>query len=267
MKVTFLGSGTSQGVPVIGCTCEVCTSLDFRDKRLRSSIQVEVSGQSFVIDTGPDFRQQMLRERVKRIDALLFTHAHRDHTAGLDDVRAYNFMQRMDMPVYGQQQVLDQLKVEYAYAFVKDSYPGIPRLLLHVIDELPFSVNGVSITPLPVRHLKLPVFGFRFDNFSYITDANFISDETFEKLKGTEVLVLNALQREPHISHFNLKEALVMVEKIKPKTTYLTHISHKLGTHAAVSKELPNGVMLAYDGLQLELGHRQLPRPLGRGNF
>src|SRR5688500_59206 len=256
MKVTFLGSGTSQGVPVIGCTCEVCTSLDFRDKRLRSSIQVEISEQSFVIVTGPDFRQQMLRERVKRIDALLFTHAHRDHTAGLDDVRAYNFMQRMDMTVYGREQVLDQLKIEYAYAFVKDSYPGIPRLLLHVIDEIPFSVNGVSITPLPVMHLKLPVLGFRFDNFSYITDANFIPDETLEKLKGTEVLVLNALQREPHISHFNLKEALAMVERLKPKPTYLTHISRTLGTHAAVSKEYPDGVMLAYDGLQLELGHR-----------
>lgn len=252
MKVTFLGSGTSQGVPVIGCTCEVCTSLDFRDKRLRSSIQVEISNQSFVIDTGPDFRQQMLRERVKRIDAILFTHAHRDHTAGLDDVRAYNFMQRMDMPVYGQQQVLDQLRVEYAYAFAKDSYPGIPRLLLELIDEAPFSINGVDILPLPVMHLKLPVLGFRFGNFSYITDANFIPAETFEKLQGTEILILNALQREPHISHFNLREALLMVEKIKPKITYLTHISHKLGTHAAVSKELPAGVMLAYDGLQLE---------------
>jgi phosphoribosyl 1,2-cyclic phosphate phosphodiesterase len=254
MKVTFLGSGTSQGVPVIGCTCEVCTSLDFRDKRLRSSIQVEISGQSFVIDTGPDFRQQMLRERVKRIDALLFTHAHRDHTAGLDDVRAYNFMQRMDMPVYGREQVLEQLKVEYAYAFVKDSYPGIPRLLLNVIDEMPFSVNGVRVTPLPVMHLKLPVLGFRFENFSYITDANFIPDETFEKLRGTEILVLNALQREPHISHFNLNEALQVVQKIKPKTTYLTHVSHRLGTHASVSKALPDGVLLAYDGLQLELG-------------
>lgn len=252
MKITFLGSGTSQGVPVIGCTCEVCTSLDFRDKRLRSSIQVELSDQSFVIDTGPDFRQQMLRERVKRIDAILFTHAHRDHTAGLDDVRAYNFMQKMDMPVYGQEQVLDQLKIEYAYAFMKDSYPGIPRLLLHQINAEPFTINGTEIIPLPVMHLKMPVFGFRFKNFSYITDANFIPEGTMEKLKGTEILVLNALQREPHVSHFNLKEALYMVEKIKPKQTYLTHISHKLGLHADVSRELPVNVMLAYDGLQLD---------------
>ena len=253
MNITFLGTGTSQGVPVIGCTCEVCTSLDFRDKRLRSSIQVEVSNQSFVIDTGPDFRQQMLRERVKRIDAILFTHAHRDHTAGLDDVRAYNFMQKMDMPVYGRQQVLDQLKIEYAYAFVKDSYPGIPRLLLNLIDQNPFIVNGVQVIPLPVMHLKLPVLGFRFQNFSYITDANHIPDDTIEKLKGTEVLVLNALQREPHISHFNLKEALQMIERIAPKTAFLTHISHRLGTHADVSKELPANVMLAYDGMQLTL--------------
>lgn len=253
MKVTFLGTGTSQGVPVIGCTCEVCTSLDFRDKRLRSSIQVEISSRSFVIDTGPDFRQQMLRERVRRIDAILFTHAHRDHTAGLDDVRAYNFIQRMDMPVYGRQEVLDNLRIEYAYAFMKDSYPGIPRLLLNLIDNKPFSVDGVDIMPLEVLHLKMPVLGFRFGNFSYITDANFIPDSTIEKLKGTEVLVLNALQRKPHISHFNLEEALAMVERIKPVSTYLTHISHNLGMHADVAKELPKNVMLSYDGMQLDV--------------
>ena len=252
MKITFLGSGTSQGVPVIGCTCEVCRSLDFRDKRLRASIQVELSNQSFVIDTGPDFRQQMLRERVKRIDAILFTHAHRDHTAGLDDVRAYNFMQKMDMPIYGTQSVLDQLRIEYAYAFMKDAYPGIPRLLLNLIDETPFSVNEINIIPLPVLHLKMPVMGFRFGNFSYITDANLIPDSTFEKLEGTEILVLNALQREQHISHFNLQEALEMVERIKPQKTYFTHISHKLGLHADVQKELPSDVLLAYDGLQVE---------------
>lgn len=254
MKITFLGTGTSQGVPVIGCTCEVCTSLDFRDKRLRSSIQVEVSNKSFVIDTGPDFRQQMLRERVKRIDAILFTHAHRDHTAGLDDVRAYNFMQRMDMPIYGRQEVLDQLRIEYAYAFMKDSYPGIPRLLLNLIGDKPFSIDGVDIVPLEVLHLKMPVLGFRFGNFSYITDANFIPDSTIDKLKGTEVLVLNALQRDPHVSHFNLEEALGMVERIKPMFTYFTHISHRLGLHADVAKELPDNVMLSYDGLQLDVG-------------
>ena len=251
MKITFLGSGTSQGVPVIGCSCEVCRSLDYRDKRLRSSILVEVSEQSFIVDTGPDFRQQMLRENVKRVDAVLFTHAHRDHTAGLDDVRAYNFLQKMDMPVYGTQPVLDQLKVEYAYAFAKDTYPGIPRLLLNLIDEKPFNVNGISIVPLPVQHLNMPVLGFRFGNFSYITDANFIPDRTLDTLEGTEVLVLNALQIEPHISHFNLNEALKMVTRIKPAKTYFTHISHKLGLHAAIEKVLPPDVMLAFDGLEV----------------
>ncbi len=254
MKITFLGTGTSQGVPVIGCSCEVCTSLDFRDKRLRSSIQIEISQRSFVIDTGPDFRQQMLRERVRRIDAVLFTHAHRDHTAGLDDVRAYNFMQQMDMPVYGRQEVLDQLRIEYAYAFNKENYPGIPRLLMNLIDTKPFSIDGVDIIPLEVLHLKMRVLGFRFGNFSYITDANFIPDETLEKLKGTEILVLNALQRNAHISHFNLEEALAMVDRIKPAKTYFTHISHNLGLHADVSRELPLNVMLSYDGLQLEVG-------------
>ncbi len=249
MKITFLGTGTSQGVPVIACGCEVCKSLDFRDKRLRTAIQVEIDGQSFIIDTGPDFRQQMLREDIKRVDAVIFTHAHRDHTAGLDDVRAYNFLQSMDMPVYGTQAVLDQLKIEYAYAFAIDAYPGIPRLLLNLINESNFTINGINIIPLPVLHLKMPVTGFRFENFSYITDANYIPEETFEKLKGTEVLVLNALQIEPHVSHFNLKEALKMVERIQPSKTYFTHISHKLGLHAAIEKSLPESIFLGYDGL------------------
>ncbi len=251
MKITFLGSGTSQGVPVIGCTCEVCQSLDYRDKRLRSSIRVEVEGQSFIIDAGPDFRQQMLRENVRRVDAVIFTHAHRDHTAGLDDVRAYNFLQEMDMPVYGTQSVLDQLKIEYAYAFAKDAYPGIPRLILNLVEKEPFSVNGVTIMPLPVMHLKLPVLGFRFGDFSYITDANHIPDETIEKLQGTETLILNALQIQPHVSHFNLAEAIQMVNRIRPKKTYFTHISHKLGLHAHVEKNLPDGISLAYDGLEI----------------
>lgn len=253
MKITFLGTGTSQGVPVIGCRCPVCTSLDFRDKRLRTSIHVEIDGKSIVVDTGPDFRQQMLRENITRLDAVIFTHAHRDHTAGLDDVRAYNFMQQMDMPIYGTLPTLDQLRVEYAYAFHPNAYPGLPRITLNEIDENPFSINGTSILPLPVMHLKLPVFGFRFQNFSYITDANFISDDTLKKLQGTEVLVLNALQREWHVSHFSLDDALKMIKVIAPRQTYLTHISHKLGIHGVVEQELPPDVSLAFDGLQLQM--------------
>jgi phosphoribosyl 1,2-cyclic phosphate phosphodiesterase len=253
LKVTFLGTGTSQGVPVIGCTCEVCSSLDFRDKRLRTAIHIQIQDQSWVVDTGPDFRQQMLREYIQRLDAVIFTHAHRDHTAGLDDVRAYNFLQQMDMPIYGTQPTLDQLKVEYAYAFEKNAPLGLPRLDLRIIDDKPFSIQGIEIIPLPVMHLRMPVYGYRFGNFSYITDANFIPDETLERLKGTEVLVLNALQHERHVSHFNLTEALAMAEKINPKKTYLLHMSHKLGLHAAIEKELPANVRLAYDGLQLDL--------------
>ena len=195
----------------------------------------------------------MLRQRIKRVDAILFTHAHRDHTAGLDDVRAYNFMQEMDMPVFGTQVVLDQLRIEYAYAFAKDAYPGIPRLALNRIEDKVFSVNGVSILPLPVLHMRTPVLGFRFGNFSYITDANFIPEDTLERLKGTEVLVLNALQHAPHVSHFNLKEALHMVSIIQPGKTYLTHISHKLGLHSETEKNLPDNVALAYDGLEISL--------------
>jgi phosphoribosyl 1,2-cyclic phosphate phosphodiesterase len=238
LKITFLGTGTSQGVPVIGCRCPVCTSLDFRDKRLRTSIHLDIDGKSIVVDTGPDFRQQMLREHISRLDAVIFTHAHRDHTAGLDDVRAYNFMQQMDMPVYGTLPTIEQLRVEYAYAFHPNAYPGLPRITLNEINDNPFSINGTSIVPLPVMHLKLPVLGFRFGNFSYITDANYISDQTLDRLRGTEVLVLNALQRESHVSHFNLEEALAMVKMIAPKKTYLTHISHKLGIHDCSEKDL-----------------------------
>jgi phosphoribosyl 1,2-cyclic phosphate phosphodiesterase len=253
LKITFLGTGTSQGVPVIGCTCEVCRSLDFRDKRFRSSVHVQVDNQSLVIDTGPDFRQQMLRENINRLDAILFTHAHRDHTAGLDDVRAYNFMQNMDMPAYALESVLKQLRSDYSYVFIKDQYPGLPRLTLFEVNTAPFSINGTNIIPLPVKHLHLPVLGFRINNFSYITDANYISDETVDLLKGTEILVLNALQQEKHVSHFNLEEALAEVKRIKPAKAYFTHISHKLGLHAEVQRKLPDNVFLGFDGLQLQV--------------
>lgn len=253
MIVTFLGTGTSQGVPVIGCSCEVCTSLDYRDKRLRTSIHIEIDGLSLAIDAGPDFRQQMLRENINRLDAVLLTHAHRDHTAGLDDVRAYNFMQHMDMPVYGASETLQQIQNDFAYIFGPDNYPGLPRLALHTITQAPFTVTNLTITPLPVLHLKLPVLGFRLGDFSYITDANFIPDATYKILEGTKILVINALQREPHISHFNLQEAIAIVQKINPEKAYFTHISHKLGLHASVSKELPKNIALAFDGLQISL--------------
>jgi len=253
MKVTFLGTGTSQGVPVIGCECDVCRSLDYRDKRLRSSVHLQVDETSVVIDSGPDFRQQMLRERIQKLHAILFTHAHKDHIAGLDDVRAFNYIQKADMPVYGAAQVLRQLEVEFHYAFEKYKYPGIPQLKLMEINEDEFFAENVPIIPLPVFHYTLPVMGFRIHDFSYITDANQIPAPTYEKLKGTKVMVLNALQREKHISHFNLEEALEAAHKIGAQQTYLIHLSHKLGKHKTIEKELPNSVALAYDGLSIEI--------------
>lgn len=253
MKITFLGTGTSQGVPVIGCDCEVCRSLDYRDKRLRTSVHVEADGKSFVIDTGPDFRQQMLREDIRRLDAVIFTHGHKDHTAGLDDVRAYNFLQTMVMPIYGQSNLLKQLKVEFYYAFESSKYPGIPRLELIEIDDNPFDLMGVTVTPLPVWHLNMPVLGFRIKDFSYITDANSIPPKTLKKLEGTKILVLNALQIEKHVSHFNLEEAVSMARQIGAEMTYFTHISHKLGTHKKIEKDLERTVALAHDGLSVTL--------------
>jgi phosphoribosyl 1,2-cyclic phosphate phosphodiesterase len=253
LTITFLGTGTSLGVPMINCDCRICRSTDPRDKRTRASIYVETAEYAWVIDTGPDFRQQMLREEIKRLDAVLFTHRHKDHIAGLDDVRAFNFKQDADMPVYGTRNVHEQLRAEFYYAFEEVKYPGIPQLKLHEIDSTPFTEGGVLFIPLPVLHLKMPVHGFRVGNFSYITDANRIPDPTLEKLGGTEVLVLNALQREKHISHFNLEEAIAMAEKIGAPQTYFTHISHKLGLHKVVDDELPKRIALAYDGLSIAL--------------
>jgi phosphoribosyl 1,2-cyclic phosphate phosphodiesterase len=251
MKVTFLGTGTSQGVPVIACECEVCSSSDTRDKRLRCSVLIELPDLNIVIDTGPDFRQQMLREKVQRVDAVLFTHAHKDHVAGLDDIRAFNFKHSMDMQVYATQDVQQSLKREFHYVFAENPYPGIPKVRLHEIDKNPFSIAGQEIIPVEVMHAQLPVLGFRLDNFAYLTDAKTISEEEKSKLKGLDVLVLNALRRESHVSHLTLTEALEWVDELKPKQAYFTHLSHYLGTHDAVSKELPNAVQLAYDGLFL----------------
>lgn len=254
MKVTFLGTGTSTGVPVICCSCEVCNSDDARDKRLRTSIMVETEGNVFVVDTGPDFRQQMLQAKVQDITAVIYTHEHIDHLVGMDDVRPFNFFRKKDMHLYATKQVQQHIKRVFDYVFAENKYPGIPQIKLHTIQpDSPFQINGTEIIPIQVLHHRLPVLGFRFGNFTYITDANYIADKEKEKIKGSEILVLNALRREQHISHFTLDQAIALVEELKPKKTYLTHISHQLGKYEDVAKELPDNVYLAYDGLELEL--------------
>jgi len=224
---------------MIGCSCPVCRSLDHRD---------------LVIDTGPDFRQQMLRAHISRLDGILFTHEHKDHTAGLDDVRAFNFRQQQEMPIYAEPRVLEQLKREFAYVFAEHKYPGVPQVSLHPIadDQLPFEVLGLRVQPLRAMHYKLPVLGFRIGDLAYLTDANSLPDSTMEQLRGADIIVLNALRHEPHISHFSLSEAVAILEELKPRRAYLTHISHQLGRHREVEAQLPPWVRLAYDGLQLE---------------
>lgn len=253
MNITFLGTGTSQGVPVIGCTCEVCRSLDHRDKRFRTSLHLEIDEKSIVFDTGPDFRQQMLRESIPRLDAVVYTHEHKDHTAGLDDIRPFNFKQQTDIPIFGTPRVLHQIKAEFAYIFAAKKYPGVPRVLVEEIKNQPFEVLGIPFTPIQVMHYKLPVFGYRIKDFTYITDAKFIAPSEIKKIEGSKVLVLNALQIKQHISHFTLEEALDLIAYIKPEKAYLTHISHKLGQHQKVQQQLPKNVELAFDGLKVSL--------------
>ena len=254
MKVIFLGTGTSQGIPVIGSDHPVCLSTNPKDKRLRTSVYVEVGDVNIVIDTGPDFRTQMLDNNIQRMDAVLFTHEHRDHVAGFDDIRPFNFKQKMDIPVYGDVRVCKGLKQAFPYIFVEENrYPGAPGAELHLIENESFEVNGVEVTPIEVMHMNLPVFGYRLKDFTYITDAKTIAPEELEKIKGTKVLVLNALRIEEHYSHFNLEEALAIVELIKPERAYFTHISHLLGFHDEVSNQLPKNVFLAYDGLEITI--------------
>lgn len=255
MKITILGSGTSQGVPVIGCDCHVCRSEDRRDNRLRSSILVEGKSDVFVVDTGPDFRQQMLRESVKHIDAIVFTHAHKDHIAGLDDVRAFNYIQRRPMDIYCSEDVEKELHREFYYVFERDKYPGVPSLNLnHINGNDCFSLpGGTEIRPIQVYHYKMPVLGFRIGEFTYITDAKTVAPEEIEKIKGTRVLIVNALRREPHVSHFNLEQALAFIDEVKPHKAYLTHISHLFDTHEAIEVSLPDNVHVAYDGLVIEI--------------
>ena len=253
MKVTFLGTGTSQGVPVIACNCDVCDSSDPKDCRLRSSVLVEIDEKVFVIDTGPDFRYQMLRENVQKVDAYLFTHEHKDHIAGLDDVRAFNFKHKTDARVYATELVQVAIKREFHYAFTDNPYPGIPRIRLNTISNKPFEVEGVKIIPILVWHLKMPVFGFRIQDFTYITDAKTIDDEEKEKIKGSKVLVLNALRKGSHVSHLTLDEAIALALEIGAEKTYFTHISHLLGKHGDVQETLPDNVYLAYDKLCIDL--------------
>jgi phosphoribosyl 1,2-cyclic phosphate phosphodiesterase len=253
MKITFLGSGTSQGVPIIACSCDVCTSLNPKDKRLRSSVLIQLGDKNIVVDTGPDFRQQMLNCKIKHLDAILFTHAHRDHLAGLDDIRGFNYIMKQAIDVYCEDIVEAAIKKEFFYAFTEPKYPGVPEMNLHTITSQPFSLFNTQIESIRVFHYKLPVLGFKINNFVYITDANRIEEQEIEKIKGCDVLVLNALRREHHISHFTLQEAIDMSKRIGAKQTYFTHISHQLGFHDEVENELPNNIHLAYDGQEIEL--------------
>ena len=253
LKVTFLGTGTSIGVPVITCDCPVCVSTDERDKRMRTSVMIEVKGLTFVIDCGPDFRQQMLRERVTNLDAVLFTHEHRDHIAGLDDVRAFNYVLNKKIDIYGTPRVMEAIRIEFPYIFSETRYFGAPQLTMHPIDHQPFTIMGIEFIPIQVLHEKLSFTGFRVGDFPYITDASFISEEELEKIKGSRVIVLNALRNSKHVSHFSVNEAVEVLTKLAPEAAFLTHLSHFVGLHEEVNKKLPGVIQLAYDGLVVEI--------------
>ena len=253
MTVTFLGTGTSQGVPVIACGCEVCTSADKRDNRLRSAILIKAEDKTVVIDSGPDFRYQMLRANVQHLDAVVYTHEHKDHVAGMDDIRAFNFKQQEPMNIYADARVQAALMREFPYVFAEFKYPGIPQVNIHPIGLEPFNIGSIRFIPIEVLHYKLPVLGFRINDFTYITDAKTVSPEEKEKIKGTKILVINALQMQSHISHFTLQEAIDFAQEMGADTTYFTHISHRLGRHADIEQKLPPGIKLAYDGLQLSI--------------
>lgn len=254
MDLTFLGTGTSQGVPVIACDCSVCLSSDQKDKRLRTSAMITINGINYVIDSGPDFRQQMLREKVQDVRAILFTHEHKDHVAGMDDVRAFNFKHQRDMDVYCDFNVQKALLREYPYVFSDFKYPGVPEVKVHQINkDQSFTIDGNLFTPVEVMHYKLPVLGYRVGDLTYITDAKTVTDKEIEKIKGSKVLVVNALRLTEHISHFNLEQALQFIEKVAPERAYLTHLSHLMGKHKDVMKDLPANVYVAYDGLKVRI--------------
>lgn len=255
MKVIFLGTGTSTGVPVVACDCEVCKSYDKRDHRLRTSVMVKINDHNFIIDCGPDFRYQMIREKVEDISAIIFTHGHRDHIAGLDDVRAFNYVLNKTVDVYASEDVMNSIRREFPYIFTEKRFFGAPQLEFHIIDNQKFSINNIEVTPIEVLHHKLKVFGFRIGDFSYVTDASFISDEEKQKLKNSDILVINALRKSKHISHFSLDEAIDVINEVKPRKAYITHLSHFIGLHKKIEQNLPENIFLAYDGLTVEINH------------
>lgn len=252
MQLTLLGTGTSQGIPVIGCKCEVCQSTDTRDQRLRTSALWSKAGLNIAIDCGPDFRQQMLGAAVDELHAILITHTHNDHVAGIDDVRPFNFSMNRAMPIYGLKEHLDDLKTRYAYIFESSPYPGAPQLnLVEIVPDVPFQVQDISITPILLRHGSLNVLGYRIGDKAYLTDTNHIPDASRRHLKNLDVLVLDALHHRTHHSHFNLEQAIHESQKIKAQKTYFIHLSHRMGLHEAINRTLPEALRLGYDGLKL----------------
>ncbi len=251
LRICILGSGTSQGVPVVGCECAVCQSDDPCDKRLRTSVLIYHHNTAIVIDAGPDFRQQMLREKVNKLDAVVITHNHKDHTGGLDDVRAFNWIQKKPMDIYARDSVLDSIKREFSYAFEDDKYPGAPEIALHQINATPFSIGNMQLIPINAMHHLMPVFGFRIGDFSYLTDASYIEAKELEKMKGSRIVIINALRKEKHISHFNLDEAIHIIKYLAPEKAFITHVSHQMGFSKAIENKLPENISLACDGMHI----------------